>query len=63
MTEAFTLSLRNGRAFASFVSCQIDRVANRWLGGHGMHVIGAMAYSPTATAKRTHPGTFVGGLT
>ena len=64
MTEAFTLSLPNGRALASFVNCQIDRAANRWLGGHGMHVVGAVAYSPMATtAKRYHPGTLVGGLT
>lgn len=65
MTEGFTLSMPNGRALASFaVKCQVDRAANRWLGGHGMRAIGAVAYSPTTTTvKRPAPGPSVGVLT
>lgn len=60
MTSALTLSTFSGRARSSFdMSC----AAERWLGGHAVQVIGAMAYSPTATAKRNVPGSPDGALT
>ena len=60
MTAVLTLSTFAGRARSSFdTNCGADR----WLGGHAMQVIGAMAYSPNATAKRTVPGNSDGVLT
>ncbi len=60
MTSVLTLSMFGGRARSSFdTNCGADR----WLGGHAVHVIDAMAYSPQVTAKRNEPGTSVGGLT
>jgi hypothetical protein len=60
MTQVPTLSMFGGRARSSFEQiCGADR----WLGGHAMHVIGAMAYSPTTTAKRNVPGNSDGVLT
>ena len=79
MTEAPMFSMSSGRARSSFtvIDHMIDTMANchldRWLGGHGVSVIGAtvmgasfagaMGYSPKTTAKRTTPGNLVGGLT
>jgi hypothetical protein len=60
MTPALTLSMSAGRARSSF---DMDCAAERWLGGHAVQVIGAMAYSPTTTAKRNVPGSPVGVLT
>jgi hypothetical protein len=60
MTQALTLSMFDGRARSSF---DMECAADRWLGGHAVHVIGAMAYSPTATAKRNVPGNSDGVLT
>ena len=78
MTEAPMFSMSSGRARSSFpVTHQIESMANchldRWLGGHGVSVIGAtvvgatfagaMDYSPKTTAKRNTPGNLAGGLT
>jgi len=60
MTQAPTLSTFSGRARSSF---DMECAADRWLGGHAVQVIGAMAYSPTTTAKRNVPGNSDGVLT
>ncbi len=60
MTQAPTLSMFGGRARSSF---ELNCGADRWLGSHAVQVIGAMAYSPTTTAKRNVPGNSDGVLT